>query len=81
MDLEHMKYLTQDVPPIREGGNLKYSFQAEYVYRVLFCKDVFFKPEQEYRIVLPNESISEGTHYPVSFSRGMRTVPLEEFLK
>lgn len=81
MDMEYMKYLTQDVPPVVENGAKRYVFRADYVYRVLFCKDVFFKDEQEYRIVLPDEMITEGTRYPVKLSENIEIVPLEEFVK
>lgn len=37
---------------------------VDYVYRVLFCKDVFFRDEQEYRILLPSEKIKSSTKYP-----------------
>lgn len=81
MDMEYMKYLTQDVPPVKEKGQIKYVFSVDYVYRALFCKDIFFKQEQEYRIVLPNESISKGKHYPVKFSQNIQMMPLDEFMK
>ncbi len=81
MDMEYMKYLMQDVPPVKENGKVKYEFHADYVYRSLFCKDIFFKREQEYRIVLPEESISKGRHYPVKLSTDIQMMPLDEFLK
>ena len=81
MDMEYMKYLMQDVPPVKEDGKVKYVFCADYVYRSLFCKDVFFRQEQEYRIVLPEESISEGKHYPVKLGTGIQMMPLDEFMK
>lgn len=81
MDMEYMKYLMQDVPPVKENGTEKYIFCVDYVYRSLFCKDIFFRQEQEYRIVLPEESISEGKHYPVRFSTGIQMMPLDEFMK
>lgn len=81
IDMEYMKYLTQDVPPIVENRKKTYVFRADYAYRALFCKDVFFKDEQEYRIVLPNEMITEGTRYPIKVSENIKIVPLEDFLK
>ena len=81
MDMEYMKYLTQDVPPVVENGTKRYVFCADYVYRALFCKDVFFKDEQEYRIILPDELITEGTRYPVKLSESIEIVPLEVFVK
>ena len=80
MDMEYMKYLMQDVPPVKENGKKKYVFRAEYVYRSLFCKDVYFEDEQEYRIVLPDDEITEGTHYPVKLSEDIKVVAIEDLL-
>lgn len=41
IDMEFMKYLTQDVQPVQENGTTSYIFYADYAYRVLFCKDIF----------------------------------------
>lgn len=81
MDMEYMMYLMQDNPPVVENGIKKYSFLADYAYRVLFCKDVFFEDEQEYRIILPNETITCGTHYPIHIRQEVEIVSLDEFLK
>lgn len=80
MDMEYMKYLTQDTSPVIENGKKTYSFHADYVYRVLFCKDVFFEREQEYRIVLPAEQILTGTIYPVEYNTEFAIQNLDEFL-
>lgn len=79
LDMDYMKYLTQDAPPVTKNGAIVYSFCVDYAYRVLFCKDVFFKDEQEYRIVLPDEIIDEGTYYPVTFSEQCTICNLQEF--
>lgn len=76
-----MRYLTQDVPPIKENGETRYTFRADYAYRVLFCKDVFFAGEQEYRIVLPNEVIESSKSYPISLSRKYEICSLKDFFK
>lgn len=81
LDLEYMKFLAQDSPPIKEGSTLTYAFRSEYVYRALFAMDVFFKQEQEYRIVLPNESISKCKHYPITLSLCIKTMPLDLFME
>lgn len=81
MDMEYMKYLVQDTLPKVEKGKTTYSFMAEYAYRVLFCKDIFFKREQEYRIVLPEETIYEGTKYPVKIQENISIQPLDDFFK
>ena len=81
MEMEYMQYLMQDTPPFTdEKGNKHYVFHADYAFRVLFCKDVFFTNEQEYRIVLPNERINEGTHYPVKISEDIKIAPIEILL-
>lgn len=81
MDMEYMMYLTQDNPPVVENRQKIYSFLADYAYRVLFCKDVFFEDEQEYRIVLPNETISCGTHFPVHIRQKIEIMSLDDFLE
>lgn len=79
LDMEYMMYLTQDVPPEIVNGNTVYSFNSDYVYRVLFCKDVFFVDEQEYRIVIPGEKIDTGTNYPVQIQEKINVIPLSTF--
>lgn len=81
MDMEYMKYLMQDTPPKVEKGKTTYSFAAKYAYRVLFCKDVFFEREQEYRFVLPEEIIHSGTKYPVKIQENIPVYPIDQFLK
>lgn len=69
MDLQYMMYLTQDGEPVRKNGMDIYAFYEEFAYRVLFCKDIFFEKEQEYRFILPSEHIDEGKKYDVKLSR------------
>lgn len=76
-DLEYAKYLMQDTPPI----NGYYFLIPEYIYRVLFCKDVFFKNEHEYRIVLPSETITCSKRYPIHIRQTIKIIPLDVFLK
>ena len=79
MDMEYMQYLTQDVPPIVEDGKKTYRFLADYVYRALLCKDIFFKNEQEYRIVLPDEQIEESTDFKVNITEKIDIISLSDF--
>lgn len=81
MDMEYMKYLTQDVPPVIEGNKREYRFIEAYVYRALMCKDVYFQGEQEYRIVLPNEKIARGTVYNVEYTIPLRVESIDDFFK
>ena len=81
MDMEYMKYMMQDAPPVKENGMTRYTLYADYAYRVLFCKDVYFKEEQEYRIVLPDDIIESGTIYPVCLSCKYEILDLEEFFE
>lgn len=80
MDMQYMKYLSQDVPPVIEARGKRYSFVADYAYRALFCKDVFFSDEQEYRIVLPEERICKGTKYSVRIRQKIEVISLDELL-
>ena len=79
MDMEYMKYLMQDASPEKVDGGTRYTFYADYAFRVLFCKDVFFEQEQEYRIVLPNETIEAGKSYPVQLSKDYEIIDLDIF--
>lgn len=51
------------------------------LFRVLFCKDVFFEKEQEYRIILPNEVIEDGKSYPVRLSEEYEICDLNFFFE
>lgn len=80
MDMEYMRYLVQDVESEVKGNKKSWSFKAEYVYRALFCKDVFFMNEQEFRFVLPKESIETGTTYSVEFTEQPTIMDLDDFM-
>ena len=79
MDMEYMKYLVQDSIPHKEGNTTMWSFTVDHVYRVLFCKDLFFSPEQEYRILLPDNKIDKGTSFDADFSEDLKMYDLEEY--
>lgn len=81
MDIEYIKYLTQDVASEKVDGETIYTFSANYAFRVLFCKDIFFEKEQEYRIVLPNEVIEVGKNYPIQLSKDYEIINLSTFFK
>lgn len=78
IDFEYIKYLTQDNPPQKVGNRTSYTFSEKYVYRALLCKDIFFKNEQEYRIILPKEKIQEGKIYKVNIENDISVVDLED---
>lgn len=80
-DLQYFKYLTQDIPPQKVEEGLKYTFSAKYVYRSLLCKDVFFRNEQEYRFILPNDKINKGTIYSIKPEQTISVVDLKEFFR
>ena len=81
MDMDYMRYLMQDTPPAVEGNKRIYRFLEKYVYRCMFCKDIYFKDEQEYRIVLQNEKIESSKVYQVKYDKKPNIINLEEFLK
>lgn len=80
MDMQYLMYVTQDAEPVRENGMVKYTFYGDYAYRVLFCKDLFFEKEQEYRFILPEEQIDEGTKYGVKLSSAYSISNIEDVL-
>lgn len=79
IDMQYMKYLVQDVPPVVENRKTTYRFLDKHVYRSLLCKDVFFRDEQEYRIILLNDEIITGTSFPVRYSHNIRVMDLDNF--
>lgn len=82
MDMEYFMYLCQDTPPEKDKNrNTSYSFNVDYVYRALQCKDIYFACEQEYRIILPYESIEQGTKYPIHISAKYDIQDLDDFFK
>lgn len=81
IDMRLMEYITQDTPLLEEKEGVCYRFYSDYAYRVLFCKDVFFTHEQEFRIVLPSEIIDGGTNYLVKLSTKYEIYDLDEFFK
>lgn len=78
-DLSYFKYLTQDVPPKKEDGKTIYSFNAQYVYRSLLCKDVFFDKEQEYRFILPEVNILKPQEFPIKLQSKIELQNLAQF--
>ena len=68
LEHEYLEYLIQDVPLRREDNAKVFSFLSKYAFRILFCKDVYFKKEQEFRIVLPDEKIENGKIYPINLT-------------
>ena len=78
MDINYYKYVCQDCV-VKDSKGTKYALLEENAYRTLFAKDVFFKGEQEYRFVLPDEKINERTPYPVKLSQHIEVKNLEDF--
>jgi len=81
MDLQYMEYLTKDTPPVRMNGLKRLVFSADYIFRILFCKDVYFEEEQEYRLLLPKETIDENKIYPVKYTQKIEIEDLSIFFE
>lgn len=77
--LDYFKYLMQDVPPLKKDGKNTYSFQSQYVFRSLLCKDVFFDKEQEYRFILTKKQIAEPREFPIRLSASIELQDLSRF--
>ena len=80
MDMDYMRYLMQDTPAIVEGNRKTLRFLEKYVYRCLFCKDNYFRDEQEYRIVLKDEKIQSSKVYQINFTKNFDVLDLNDFL-
>lgn len=78
LDMEYYKYLAQDVLP-ENRKYTRYVFLEKYAYKVLFCKDVFFADEQEYRILLLKEKIQNSKKYSFSTSLEIEIESIEDF--
>ena len=81
MDGEYIKYIMQDSSENTQEGNKIYKFNVAHAYRTLFCKDEFFRYEQEYRIILPNETKFSGHKYPIHLSEKIGILSLADFFK
>ena len=79
MDMEYINYIMQDSPPVVEGKSTTYTFYADYAFRVLFCKDVYFSEEQEYRILMPTETILESKIYPAQITSKITVMSIDDF--
>jgi len=79
LDLRLFKYITQDTPPEEKNEGKQYTLIAPFEYRVLFCKDVFFKEQQEYRIVLKDKKINESSIFNVQFNQEIQVKSIDEF--
>lgn len=80
MDLSYWNYISQDTLPVKGSEKENSVLREDSAYRVLFCKDVFFQNEQEFRIVMPTEHISVGTNYPVNLTDTYKIEELERFM-
>ncbi|MDD3041069.1 hypothetical protein [Bacteroides sp.] len=56
VDLEWVKFVHDNKGEKVDGG-IRYTMLVENSYKLLFCKDLFFKEEKEYRFVYSNDSI------------------------
>ena len=81
MDMAYINYIMQDVAPLVEDGKTTYTFYADYAFRVLFCKDVYFSEEQEYRILIPSETIIESKIYPTQITSKITVVSIDNFFE
>lgn len=78
-DMELWKFLTQDHDPVQEGNKTEWIVYRDDAWRNLFCKDVFFEGEQEYRFILPNETVISGKMYEVTLSEKIDVYGLDDF--
>lgn len=81
VDLAYLNFLSQDTPPVKGCEKEKIVIREDSACRSLFCKDVFFRNEQEFRIVMPTEHISVGTNYPVNLTDTYKIEELERFMR
>lgn len=80
IDMEFLNFITQDQAPMREGNRSVQVVYESDAWRHLLCKDVFFKQEQEFRLILPEEKINGGNLYEVDVPDNVKIMDLDEFL-
>ena len=80
-DMEYFKYLCQDIPPKKVDNKTVKSFNAKYVYRALLCKDVFFKNEQEYRLIVTTIEIEAPKEFDIKLNTKIKLFRLNDFIK
>lgn len=79
IDMEFLNFITQDREPVKEGnGSVQVIYESD-AWRHLLCKDVFFKQEQEFRFILPEEKIDGGSLYKVDVPDNVKIMDLDEF--
>lgn len=81
MDMAYINYIMQDTAPSKDGNKTTYTFYADYAFRVLFCKDVYFSEEQEYRILIPSETIIESKTYPAQITNKITVISIDDFFE
>lgn len=80
-DLTYMIYLaTGSTTMLDLTRMLVMSFDAQYSYRALFCKDDFFINEREFRFVLPKITLEVPQVYSIKPSTNMSIIRIEELL-
>lgn len=81
MDMAYINYIMQDTPPSMEGNGERYVLYEKYAFRILFCKDIYFADQQEYRILLPTETIIEPKSYSIQITNAITIMPIDDFFR
>lgn len=79
VDMEFLKFVTQGHEPKREGNRTEYALRVSDAWRHLLCKDLFFKDEQEFRFILPQEKINGGSLYEIDAPSDVQIIDFDEF--
>jgi len=80
-DMKCFEYLCQDVSPKKDGNKTIISFNAEYVYRTLQCKDIFFQKEQEYRFIVPTIEIEYPKEFDINLDTQIKLFDFDDFIR
>ena len=90
MDMHYLEYLIRGIEPICgdalfNSDNVKkinsklYAVTVNDAIRTLFCKDVYFECEGEYRFVFFEESVEEGVVYQCNLSEELDMINIDDF--
>lgn len=81
IDGRFIDFITNGREPKRIDNKKQIPIYVDDAWRYLFCKDVFFQGEQEYRFILPDVSVDKGRLFEVNLSENIRIYGLDEFFE
>ena len=79
IDGRFIEFITGGRKPEKTSKRQMIPIYEDDSWRHLFCKDVFFQGEQEYRFILPKVTVDRGKLFEIKLSEKIEIFDLEEF--